>query len=233
MSKVPFCVCLALLLACALALASLTDTPATKKKIQKPIQEFPVRAALWQLHHRDIAYTRVKPNRPKGFYFDFSKSALADPDAGPDWDGYLVSPTRKIIGKTLVCEFEIIASDGVIWNHKSEASNTCDNTPLGLHLFFSGGHYYSQLASDRWWFQDAYVLKNGKGTIEAPLDPDFWSNVWGHKGSETPELTGWFTGSSSRAMWIGLTIGGGCFLGHGGNVTNGTARLKITRLYTR
>ena len=55
------------------------------------------------------------------------------------------------------------------------------------------------------------------------LSPDQWTNVVGKRSS-------WGFAKTRKNMGnIGVTFGGGCFFGHGVNVSGGSARFIMTR----
>jgi hypothetical protein len=58
-------------------------------------------------------------------------------------------------------------------------------------------------------------------TVE--IAPDQWTNVEGERSRSG------FTEILKNMGNIGLTFGGGCFFGHGVNVSGGTARFIMTR----
>jgi hypothetical protein len=81
----------------------------------------------------------------------------------------------------------------------------------------------------RWWADDPYSYELdllGNLTITVSLDPAYWSDVNGAVGSTNPQA---FTEALANPMNIGMTFGGGCFFGHGVNVTGGTAQFQLSQ----
>lgn len=87
-----------------------------------------------------------------------------------------------------------------------------------------GGEFY------RWWSNpDAMLLDGAGGTfhITIPLTPDKWSSVYGKYGTaDAQSLAGWHKALKNLG-WIGFSIGGGCFFGHGVGIDNGTAQFIV------
>ena len=79
-------------------------------------------------------------------------------------------------------------------------------------------------ASNRFWSNPvAVVLVPGEYTMIVELSPDQWTNVEGERSASS------FAETLKNMGNIGVTFGGGCFFGHGVNVSSGTARFNMTR----
>lgn len=87
---------------------------------------------------------------------------------------------------------------------------------------------YTSDEYERWWSNPVHaVLQAGQWTITAPLTPDQWSDVYGHFGTDSPQaLAGWQAVVANPQV-IGMTFGGGCFFGHGVEVTGGSAEFEL------
>ena len=51
--------------------------------------------------------------------------------------------------------------------------------------------------------------------------------MYGHIGNESPVYAAAFMDTLQNVNSIGVSIGGGCFYGHGVNVSGGTAQLQL------
>ena len=60
------------------------------------------------------------------------------------------------------------------------------------------------------------------------LTPDRWSSVLGKFGNYDAASLAGFSAALQNVSSLGLTFGGGCFFGHGVNVSNGTARFILS-----
>jgi len=79
----------------------------------------------------------------------------------------------------------------------------------------------------RWWSNpDAVTLSPGQALLSVPIDPDEWSDAEGKAGSDPIAAAGFINALAHPAM-VGLTFGG-CFFGHGVNVSGGSARFILT-----
>ncbi len=67
-------------------------------------------------------------------------------------------------------------------------------------------------------------LATGQHSITVPLTPDQWSSVLGKKGSAAPLE---FAEALRGVDKVGMTFGGGCFFGHGVNVSGGEATFTL------
>jgi hypothetical protein len=80
----------------------------------------------------------------------------------------------------------------------------------------------------RWWSNPiAYELAAGSSTLNASLIADQWVSVLGKIGNSSQSATDGFNTALQNVENVGFTFGGGCFYGHGVNVSNGTARFTL------
>ena len=63
--------------------------------------------------------------------------------------------------------------------------------------------------------------------LENSLTPDQWSSVYGKTGNYDATALAGFRDALANLGHIGMTFGGGCFFGHGVNVSGGTARFVL------
>lgn len=76
----------------------------------------------------------------------------------------------------------------------------------------------------RWWSNPvaAEIGPVGTFTITVPIDPSQWSSVYGEVGNTSlAALDGW-AHCIDHIGFLGMTFGGGCFLGHGTFIDSGT-----------
>jgi hypothetical protein len=71
------------------------------------------------------------------------------------------------------------------------------------------------------------VLADGEYAMTVRLSPDQWTNVKGERSE--PGLAEMLKNVGN----IGVTFGGGCFFGHGVNVSGGSARFIMTSFELR
>ena len=149
-----------------------------------------------------------------------------------DWRGY---PVTQINGKfaeaqSLTLTVQVATTGKPVFGYDSEMDNTCA-TPATIRPYFQSGALLSTNAdgSNRWWSSPDYVvLANGIATIRVPLEPQYWSDTWGAFGNSSTTAENEFATAISNVNWIGVTLGGGCFYGHGVNVSGGTATISVT-----
>jgi hypothetical protein len=130
--------------------------------------------------------------------------------------------------ESLSATFKLITTGTPVFNYVFERSNTCVR-PAHTRLWFArpgwnqGGEFF------RWWARSiAYQLGAGTSTLRVPLTPDQWTSVFGKAGNHGPAALAGFADALRDTGQVGLVFGGGCFLGHGVNVSRGTARFILT-----
>jgi hypothetical protein len=148
--------------------------------------------------------------------------------------GYFTAPQpakTSISGSTLSMTLKVTTTGSPVFDYNSEAINTCV-TPATVRPFFWGA-LNPNANESRWWSNPiAYVLGPGTVTLTVPLTGDHWMDVDGHYGNDSVGQPG-FLASLANVGSIGMTFGGGCFLGHGVNVSGGTATFELVsyRIY--
>lgn len=146
------------------------------------------------------------------------------------------------ISGTLSATFRVITTGAPVFLYDSEAYNTCIY-PANIRP-----HFYTQRqiktrdgrAIYGWWANpqltpsgfDIATNANSTVTVNIPLAPDQWSNNIGQIGTQDAATQKAFLDGLDMIDTIGLSIGGGCFFGHGVNVSGGTARLEILNINT-
>jgi len=194
----------------------------------------PITVSKWQLWNRAVNRLPVYSVTGGGIGFDFEVSAQPDPNAGPTWDGYFITPVKNVpllgSGSEVVVTFQINASStGVQWNFKSDSFNG-GTAPANFHVYVqkSSGHcvgkspfslcYPPQL---RWWSNPVnFTLIDTGGVVElhVPLTPENWSETDGIQATD-PIFYPYWVETMGDPEWVGITFGGGSFFGHGVNVT--------------
>jgi hypothetical protein len=185
----------------------------------------------------NILYSTKLPKHPAavvgqaGWYFDFPVydrpiATCASKGNCPSVHYVTTDYTQPISG-TLVMSFRVETTGSVTFNGNLQSDNTCD-TPANVRPYFermndNGGEFY------RWWANPiSYVLAPGSVTLNVPLTPDQWSSVNGKFGNYDTESLAGFQTALQNIGQVGMTFGGGCFFGHGVNVSGGTARFVLT-----
>ena len=177
-------------------------------------QTTPVASSGWA-----IRYSPNMPSNPQlstgGFYFDFP---------APPGSVHYVTKGAASIGAVLTAKFDITATGAPVFNYKLEPSNTCDSSAK-VRLFFQRKGDDLSAVGDlqyyRWWSTKGYELAPGAGELVVAVTPDQWTSVY---GKQDPVQ---FQAALDNVDNVGMTFGGGCFYGHGVNVTNGTARFTL------
>jgi len=127
-------------------------------------------------------------------------------------------------GQSITMTIEITGPG--IFENRLEPENICWRVATVRLLIQRQGDDSTE-DSYRWWSNpDAIVLKEGEHKLTVPLTPDRWSNVSGEKGSIASEE---FYAALENVENIGLTFGGGCFFGHGVNVSAGPATFILRK----
>jgi hypothetical protein len=73
----------------------------------------------------------------------------------------------------------------------------------------------------------------GSAHLIATFTPGQWTSVFGKRGNYDPAATAGFMEALNHLWSVGLVFGGGCFYGHGVNLTGGTARFALERYSIR
>jgi len=116
----------------------------------------------------------------------------------------------------------------VVFNYAIDSDNVCVY-PAHVRPFIWQWNGEEQ-GYDRWWAQDPYSYELGPGaaTITVPLQPQYWSSVYGELGNSSAAAEAGFEQALKYPEYVGVTFGGGCFFGHGVTLTGGTAQFQIT-----
>jgi hypothetical protein len=147
----------------------------------------------------------------------------------PRVDYFWSSETKPLSG-TITTSFQIATSSpSVVFNYVFEPTNTC-SYPAHVRLLLAAKGFNNlsspNYVNDRWWSNPTAALLVGGSTVTltVPLTPDQWSNVNGQFGTAQPAG---FANALQHPAMLGFSYGGGCFFGHGVNVSGGTAQFFV------
>ncbi len=190
----------------------------------------------------NIRYSPTMPAHPKangkhiaGWYFNFPvyNGPLTDCNETHLCPGvhYVTTPHPASIPENhnLVVTFRVATTGNPTFNYKLMPNNTCIS-PAKVRPFLQIKNDDMVSENNRWWANPVtYELgASGDVTLTIPLTLDKWSNVYGHFGNYSADSAAGFRNVLSHMGNIGFTFGGGCFFGHGVNVSGGTAQFIVT-----
>ena len=182
-----------------------------------------------------IKYSPGMPTRPTaapgGWSFNFPLGKLV-PDQANGFvinhhvDYVLAAWTKPIAGSSISFTYQV-TGNAPVWNFKTAPNNTCGGAPNFTAMIEHTGDGALTTPTWRWWAHPNVTLglTAGAVTVTVPLDPAFWSDVYGVSGAAA---LGAFKDTLAHPGFIGLTFGGGCFAGHGVGVTGGNATFTLT-----
>lgn len=160
------------------------------------------------------------------YYFDFP--------VGSGSVNYVMLNDTAVLSKAVTANITVSTTGNPTFQYQlGDPSNTC---VYPAHTRFmiqeKGDNFTGQGAYEfyRWWSIDphSYELKAGSATLSAPVtDPSQWISVFGKAGNASAAATAGFTQALHNMAQVGFVFGGGCFYGHGVQVTGGTARFII------
>jgi hypothetical protein len=170
------------------------------------------------------------PNRPyahgSGWAFDFPIGSNCSAKNGCPGVHYITTKyiTPIPAHAVLTLSFKIEADSSSVFNFKLEKDNNCDGPPASVRAILQRADDDLYGASNRFWSNPtSVVLAPGEHTMTVELSPDQWTNVEGERSESG------FAEMLKNMGNIGVTFGGGCFFGHGVNVSGGGARFIMTR----
>jgi hypothetical protein len=173
-----------------------------------------------------ILWSYDMPPKPtmdgSSWYFDFPTGTNC-PRKCPGVH-YVMKPYNERLeyGGELVITGRIEVTGNPTFNYKFEKANTCD-FPAHARAMVQRKND-DMRAEDNRYFGSRIAIPLGPGNFSAtiPLKEGQWANVDGKFN-----LSG-FKKTLEDIGNVGLTFGGGCFYGHGVNVSGGTARFVVT-----
>lgn len=125
-------------------------------------------------------------------------------------------------GSGLYIDF-VIKAPSATWNYKLEPNNNCPS-PARVSFIIQHEDDDMQRANGRFWAKSRVVLNHGTHLLYAKMDRKNFINVYG----KTPTDSAWKSMLNNPGR-VGVTFGGGCFYGHGVNVSGGTATFQLKR----
>ena len=163
-------------------------------------------------------------------YFDFPVVTNFVPGTNQGSINYLynIRPPKGILGaSSLSVSVEVQTTGAPAFNYALEPGNTCVTPATARPFIWAYNNDYGEF--NRWWSNPtAFTLADGSQTMTIPLTPDRWSSVLGKFGNYDAASLAGFSAALQNVSSLGLTFGGGCFFGHGVNVSNGTARFILS-----
>jgi hypothetical protein len=127
--------------------------------------------------------------------------------------------------------FRVTTTGTPVFNYQLNPNNACDYPAHArLYLQRTGDDLSGQGEYEfyRWFSNEvAYRLAAGNAHLTAALTPGQWTSVFGKKGDYDLAATAGFMQALQQLGSVGFVFGGGCFYGHGVNVTGGTARFTL------
>jgi hypothetical protein len=186
-----------------------------------------LRAEAW-----DFRFSPGMPQHPtqadEGWTFSFPRYEGRLPcrdHVAPDCPSvhYLLTKAGgSLAGRSFRMTIEI--SGSAEFRSKLEPTNICER-PASVRLLVERRGDDLTKEFYRWWSNpQAIILATGQHSITVPLTPDQWSSVLGKKGSAAPLE---FAEALRGVDKVGMTFGGGCFFGHGVNVSGGEATFTL------
>src|SRR5271166_628529 len=145
---------------------------------------------------------------------------------------YLVNKSGAINSSQSFAMTVTVAGNAPQWNYANieNDGNTCTSPATVRFYFQETGDNWSGIggyAYYRWWSTQAIVLQPGISSLTVPLAPANWSSVEGENGANSATATAAFNAAMANARTIGMTFGGGCFYGHGVDLTGGSATFTL------
>ncbi len=191
-------------------------------------------ATGWSIQYSPSMPSGPTVGGPGSWYFDFPTdpsypACIPNPNLNCESVNYVTDsysgPARQSVSMT----FQILTTGAPTFNYVMETDNTCA-TPAAVRLFLERRHDDFSDEFYRWWANPiAYELQptSGNFTLTVALRPDQWSSVYGESGDDDATALAGFQDAPGNLGRVGMTFGGGCFFGHGVNVSGGTARFAL------
>jgi hypothetical protein len=163
-----------------------------------------------------------------GLAFNFPNEDGTNPRVDYFWTGQ----TKPIAGNISATFQVVTSSPAVVFNYNFEPGNTCVY-PAHVRLILArndwaatGKKTPADYQNTRWWSNPIAAELVGGSTVQlnVPLAPEQWSNIYGETGTAEPAG---FNQALAKPGMVGFSFGGGCFFGHGVNVSGGTAEFIV------
>jgi hypothetical protein len=186
-----------------------------------------------------ILYSPSMPSTPTAggpgtWYFDFPTdpnypACVYNPDTLCHSVNYVTNSYTESVSHNVSMTFQILTTGAPTFNYMMETGNTCA-TSATVRLFLERKNDDLSQEFYRWWANSAiYDLQptSENVTMTVPLTPDQWSSVYGKPGNLNATTLAGFHDALTNLGHVGMTFGGGCFAGHGVNVSGGSARFAL------
>ena len=176
---------------------------------------------------KDFPLGTVKQSDSLFFDFPVIDKFVAGTNEGSINYLYNIRPPKVILGATaLNVSISVQVTGAPTFNYQLEPGNTCVTPATARPFIWANDNDFGEFS--RWWSEPtAFTLADGSQTMTIPLTPDRWSSVFGKLGTYDEASLAGFNAALENVSSLGLTFGGGCFFGHGVNVSNGTARFIL------
>jgi hypothetical protein len=220
-------------LALVLAPSTASQSSGPGSPPQPSSNSFTLQPSQWYLQ-----YSAGVPDHPvadgAGWSFDFpvydQSSMNCNEDRSCGHVNYVTTPVNAAITAAgLTMTFRVETTGAPVFQYALNPNNTCTN-PAAVRLFIQRQGDTMEVDHEfyRWWSKAAAKLTAGTATLTVPLMPDQWMSVLGKAGNLDQIATAGFRAALQNVGNIGMTFGGGCFAGHGMNISGGTARFSLT-----
>jgi hypothetical protein len=214
------------LLLCA-PLVSFTAYPsfASFKQKSAASQSVSMHAKAW-----NILYSPSMPPHPNAvhgaWYFDFPSCRGTNVCS----IHYVTVPVNLSASKLVRAAFQISTTGTPTFQYKLQADNTCEYPAHVRYILQRKGDDLSANSElYRWFSLSGVKLEQMSADLIVPLLPEQWVSVFGKRGDYDESTRNEFHRTLQSLGNVGFVYGGGCFYGHGVNVTGGSARFIATK----
>jgi hypothetical protein len=188
----------------------------------------------WSIQYSPSMPSTPTAGGPGTWYFDFPTdpnypACVYNPDTLCHSVNYVTNSYTESVSHNVSMTFQILTTGAPTFNYMMETGNTCA-TSATVRLFLERKNDDLTQEFYRWWSNPTvYDLQPTPGniTLSVPLTPDQWSSVFGRFGNQNATTLKGFQDALGDLGHVGMTFGGGCFFGHGVNISGGTARFAL------
>lgn len=192
------------------------------------IYSYPLDVSQWMELNGHPVY-----NNGNGITVDFPQTTWAALIDKQPCLNYIICSTKGLSGQKLRVTFKIEATPGTVFNYRTNPNNQSGPGYPGVARMFmqrKGDNWGAEgvYQQYRYWYVPKSVnLSSSTLTLEVDFNPANWSDIYAAKGSQYPDR---FAACMKEAAYVGITLGGGSFYGHGVNTIDGTAKITILEL---
>ena len=178
-------------------------------------------AGVWQILNNGATLFN---DAEGGLYFDFPVEEDTSCKPGCDNVNYLLTTHVPTSISGMIRVTLRVDSTGGTPEFQYTTNAACSPASVRA-MIWSNDNDYSD--GYRWWSNPiAYTLDAGYVTWNIPIDPAWWSGVFGQRANSSNQALHQWARAISDVSSLAVTFGG-CFFGHGVFVTGGTARFTI------